>query len=141
MTLLRVARLIRADVFFELAPHRSPIYLPVGVYRPRDKFDDMGRNHVRRQAAGARFPHGRRGRPIPFFADDRSYQTAVLAPVTSDDDAAAGRESAVNGILNFDRLDAVPGDLELVVDAPHEMEQPVAASLHCVACAIPSDTV
>jgi hypothetical protein len=47
----------------------------------------------------------------------------------------------VNSILNFGRLDTVPGDLELVVDTPHEMEQSVGVSLNCIARAVPSGTV
>src|SRR5690242_10519120 len=127
---------IRANVLLQLAAHGSPVYLAVGVYRPRGKFDDMCWNHVGRQAAGARFPYGWRIGPVPFFADDRSDEAAALALVTSDHDATAGGEGPVNGILNFGRLDPVPGDLELVVDTPYEMEQPVTVAHDRIAGAV-----
>ena len=47
----------------------------------------------------------------------------------------------MNSILDFSRLDPVSGDLELVVETPHEMEQSVAVWLDCVARPVPSDTV
>jgi hypothetical protein len=53
--------------------------------------------------------------------DDRRDETAALAPITSDHDAAAVREGAVDSILDCGRLDTVPGDLQLVVDAPYEI--------------------
>ena len=44
----------------------------------------------------------------------------------------------MNNILNFGGLDAVPGNLQLVVDTPHKMEQPAAILLDGVARAVPS---
>jgi hypothetical protein len=49
---------LKANVLLQLAPHRTPVYLAVGVNRPRDKFGDMSWNHVWGQAAGACLSHG-----------------------------------------------------------------------------------